>query len=617
MCGIVGILFETNEVQNFNILLSCLKELQNRGYDSMGISIIDSVHSKFLIDKKIGSEDELFAHQILNFKNFLGHTRWATHGPVTVENAHPHIDSIINKFSMVHNGIIENYLSIKEFLYTKSIYMKSETDSEILLNLIVYEYTLNQSDCTDEDKIKDAICSAIEKVEGTYGIVLQMLDHPDKLFCIRKGSPLLIGTDTHQTTLIISSEKQAFPSFIKKYIRLDSNELVICKFDNHHLTKEFLSYSKPFQLMEESKLLNYKYYTEKEIYDQVDLIKKVTKNGSRLINGIKLGGLDSIRLKLSLVKNIYFFGCGTSYHSSLVLQNLFLEYGKFDSVIAFDACDFEEMYLPRRVVEHSCAIFISQSGETRDLLKIHADVSETFVTLGIVNVVDSYLASVTDGGVYTNIGKEKGVASTKSFTAQIISGMLILLWFSKIQNVYGDSISQLSNSLLTIDNTLTTFIPSTFQYCIDTIIPQIHCYSKMFLLGRRKDFFIAKEGALKIKEISYKCAEAYSSAALKHGPFALLDTDYLVIFILSDDSEENVKKVMNNVQEVKSRGAKILLITTENVACDEFLTITIPNHTFGFIYSSIVLQIIAYLLSIQEGINPDFPRNLAKVVTVE
>jgi glucosamine--fructose-6-phosphate aminotransferase (isomerizing) len=617
MCGIVGILFETNEVQNFNILLSCLKELQNRGYDSMGISIIDSINSKFLIDKKIGTDGELFHYQILNYKNFLGHTRWATHGPVTVENAHPHIDSILDKFSMVHNGIIENYLSIKDFLASKSIYMKSDTDSEILLNLIVYEYTLDKTNLTDEDKIKNAICSAIQKVEGTYGIVIQMLDHPDKLFCIRKGSPLLIGTDANQTTLIISSEKQAFPSFITKYIRVDSNELVICKFNNHHLTKEFLSSSKPFQLMVESKLENYKYFTEKEIYDQVDLIRKVTKNGSRLINGIKLGGLDSIRSKLSLVKNIYLFGCGTSYHSCLILQNLFLEYGHFDSVISFDACDFEEMYLPRHNSEQSCGIFISQSGETRDLLKIHSSFAERFVTLGIINVVDSYLASVTDGGFYTNIGKEKGVASTKSFTAQIISGMLILLWFLKLQNTFSQHISLLSKSLLTMDNTLKSFIPSTFQYCMNYIIPQIQNYSKMFLLGRKKDFFIAKEGALKIKEISYKCAEAYSSAALKHGPFALLDKDYLVIFILSDDSDENVKKVMNNVQEVKSRGAKILIITTENVACDEFLTITIPNHTFGFIYSSIALQIIAYLLSIQAGINPDYPKNLAKVVTVE
>jgi len=619
MCGIVGILFETNEFQNFNILLSCLKELQNRGYDSMGISIIDSENSKFLIDKKIGCEGELFHHQMLNYKNFLGHTRWATHGGVTVENAHPHIDSILNKFSMVHNGIIENYLSIKEFLASKYIHMKSETDSEILLNLIVYEYSsLKNTNSIDEDKIKNAICNAIEKVEGTYGIVLQSLDHPDKLFCIRKGSPLLIGTDSHQTTLIISSEKQAFPSFINKYIRLDSNELVVCKFDNHHLTKEFLSSSKSFQSMEESKLEKYKHFTEKEIYDQIELIKKVTKNGSRLNNGIKLGGLDSIKSKLSLVKNIYLFGCGTSYHSSLVLQNLFLEYGNFDSVIAFDACDFEEMYLPKCDSSKTCGIFISQSGETRDLLKIHADFSEKYKSLGIVNVVDSYLASVTDGGVYTNIGKEKGVASTKSFTAQVISGLLILLWFLKLQNTNSDNILKLSKSLVTMDNTLKTFIPTTFQYCADQIIPQIENYSKMFLLGRKKDFFIAKEGALKIKEISYKCAEAYSSAALKHGPFALLDKDYLVIFILSDDSDENVKKVMNNVQEVKSRGAKILLITTENIACcDEFLTITIPNHSFGFIYSSIALQIIAYLLSIQAGINPDFPRNLAKVVTVE
>lgn len=625
MCGIVGILFAYNEVQNFNILMSCLKELQNRGYDSMGVSIIDEPNIKFLIDKKIGNDIDLFKDQVLPFKNFIGHTRWATHGGVTIENAHPHIDSILGKFSMIHNGIIENYLEIKKLVTSQNIRLKSETDSEIFLNLIVLEYKKLDKYTTlcDEERIKKAVLQAVQKVEGTYGIVIQNLDHPEALFCIRKGSPLLIGTDSKQSTLIITSEKQAFPSFISKYIRLQSDELVVCKFDNHVLTREFISFGHSFQVMEESSLQNFSFYTEKEIYDQKNLLQKVSKFGSRLKSThVKLGGFDTLKETLKSIKNVYFFGCGTSYHACLLLQHLFLEYTDFDIVLAFDASDFNSIYLPKILNKEHCGIFISQSGETRDLIKIHNDISQNFCTLGITNVIDSYLSTVTDAGLYTNIGKEKGVASTKSFTAQVVSGIFILLWFLQNKNKIA---LNLITPLLTIDSILETFISDTFIYCQERIVDKIYRFEKMFIMGRGKDYFIAKEGALKIKEIAYRCAEAYSTAALKHGPFALLTQDYLVIFILSDDSDENVKKVMNSVQEVHARGSSILLIATQKIK-DTYVSlyeethvffITIPNHTLGFLFSSIVLQILAYQLSIKSGINPDFPRNLAKVVTVE
>jgi len=616
MCGIVGILFAFDEIQNFNILMACLKELQNRGYDSMGVSIIDELQNKFLIDKKIGTDiSNLFEGQDLQFKNFLGHTRWGTHGGVSVKNAHPHIDSILEKFSMVHNGIIENYIKLEKNLENENVFMKSETDSEIFLNLIVWEYTKITENLDDVDRIKKAVLEAVQKVEGTFGIVIQHLDHADKLFCIRKGSPLLIGTDPHQKTLIICSEKQAFPSFITKCIRLESDELVVCQFNNSTLTKEFCS-AQPFFNIEESSLQNFSYWTEKEIHDQKRLVQMTTKFGSRLKkNDIKLGGLESVGDKLINTTNVYLFGCGTSYHSALILQNIFLEYGGFDLVLAFDASEFDLIYLPKHTGKE-CGIFISQSGETRDLLKIHKEFS--FQTLGIVNVVDSYLSNVTDAGLYTNIGKERGVASTKSFTGQIITGILILLWFLQNKNT-NTNFDKIREPLLSLDNLLETFIPKTFDYCKNIIVPRIAKYQKMFIMGRKKDFFIAKEGALKIKEIAYKCAEAYPTAALKHGPFALLDTDYLVIFVISDESEENVKKVMNNIQEVAARGSFILLITTEKVvnSIPNFCNIIIPNHFFGFLFASIVLQIIAYELSVYSGINPDFPRNLAKVVTVE
>jgi glucosamine--fructose-6-phosphate aminotransferase (isomerizing) len=498
--------------------------------------------------------------------------------------------------------------------------MKSETDTEIFLNIIVLEYIkLKDSNLIDdENRIKKAVLQAVQKVEGTFGIVLQNIHHPDKLFCIRKGSPLLIGTDKKQNTLIICSEKQAFPSFIDKYIRLESDELVVCKFNNHTLSREFCSGYSLLHL-EESLLHDFSYFTEKEIYDQKNLVQKVTKFGSRLKKDrVKLGGLDSSKEALINIDHIYFFGCGTSYHSSLLLQYLFLELGEFDTVLAFDASEFETIYLPK-TSNKQCGIFISQSGETRDLLKIHKEFSHNHFTLGITNVVDSFLSTVTDAGLYTNIGKEKGVASTKSFTAQIISGILILIWFLQLRRSNHPLLSKISISLFSMDPLLDTFIPAIFSYCQEHIVPKIYSFDKMFLMGRKKDYFIAKEGALKIKEISYRCAEAYSTASLKHGPFALLDPNYLVIFILSDDSDDNVKKVMNNVQEVHARGAMILLITTQKVAdsYQEIMSIIIPSHFFGFLFASIVLQIVAYQLSIQSGINPDFPRNLAKVVTVE
>jgi glucosamine--fructose-6-phosphate aminotransferase (isomerizing) len=279
----------------------------------------------------------------------------------------------------------------------------------------------------------------------------------------------------------------------------------------------------------------------------------------------------------------------------------------------------------------TCLIFMSQSGETRDLLKIYEEIlgdndgsSALPMMLGIINVVDSVLSSLTNAGAYTNVGKERGVASTKSFTAQILTGILVLFWFiqsSSACSPRSEIAARLGTSMHEIDNLMKTFIPETMRACNERILPAIRHFEKMFLLGRRVDFYIAKEGALKIKEIAYRWAEAYSSSALKHGPFALLDKHNLVVFVLSEDDPDNVKKVMNSIQEVKARGSTILLITNDEIATtnnqENLHYLSIPKHPFGYLFATVALQIIAYVLSVDAGINPDFPRNLAKVVTVE
>jgi len=622
MCGIVGFISRTPEC-HYEIISNCIKELQNRGYDSIGISIINN--DKFLIEKKIGGNffgsDSL---QSLSFKNCIGHTRWATHGCVSENNAHPHLDSQFGLFTIVHNGIIENYLEIKDILEQNNIILNSETDSEILLNYIVLKYKNCIFAQDDETRIKISILDALKNIEGTYGIVLQSLKHPDKLFSIRKGSPLLIGVDHNHTKLLILSEKQAFPSFIEKIIRLNTNELVVCKFNNTVLIKEFITGEKiNNDVQEPTKLEHFRFFTEKEIYDQLNLVKNVTKMYSRFNNDcIKLGGLDSMKHKLNNIKYLYIFGCGTSYHSALIIQYLFLKYLKFINVQVFDGSDFDPLFLPNKYNSLEVSgLFLSQSGETLDLLIAHSIFKKQYnesITLGITNVVDSHLSTITDAGVYTNMGKERGVASTKSFTSQVLTGILILLWFYELQ-FQKPKMKNMIDELKNLEDILQRYI-SFFDRDVKTIIlPFIKSHSKMFIMGRKIDFYIAKEGALKIKEISYLNAEAYSSGSLKHGPFALLDPSYLVIFILTENCPENIKKVLNNIQEILSRGTKILLITNEKIILQSplLLIYNIPLNLYSFLLASIVLQFIAYHLSIHQNINPDFPRNLAKVVTVE
>jgi len=466
-----------------------------------------------------------------------------------------------------------------------------------------------------------SILNALRDVEGTYGIVIQSLHHPDKLFCIRKGSPLLIGVNKEKSKLIIVSEKQAFPECIDKVIRIQSNELIVCKFSNDILIKEFVS-GETINRVSTCSLDSFHHFTEKEIFDQIHLLQNVSKCYSRIQKNyiISLGGLQSHQEALDKVQYVFLFGCGTSYHSCLILEYLFLEHSSFLQIFAFDASQFDCRYLPKHMDRKSIlGIFISQSGETMDLLLVHnqfIDFYKNPLTLGITNVVDSQLSFITDGGLYTNVGNEKGVASTKSFSAQILAGLLIMFWFHQLHHKVQPK-KFLIDELFRLEYKLKIAIPRIHDDVQRKILPFVNDFTNMFIMGKNIDFFIAKEGALKLKEIGYINAEAYASGALKHGPFALLDHQHLVIFILT--SSDYSKKVQNNILEILSRQTKVLLITNQMIEIESNLLYLYPidDGYFNFMIAMIVLQCLAYHIAVARGHNPDFPRNLAKVVTVE
>lgn len=631
MCGIVGILFREASPLNLGHMMHALREMQNRGYDSMGISVLEE--GRFHIEKAIGSEssdvlDEALSRLAFDPKNCIGHTRWATHGGVSIANAHPHLDGVLGKFTLAHNGIIENFLELRTRLREEGYESRSDTDTEVALNWMVLHYKKlceSEPDLDDELRVKRAILASVQDWEGTYGFVFQAMDHPDKLFCIRKGSPLLLGTDSKQRTLMIVSERQAFPRFISRYLWLNSNDLVVCRFHNEDLIREFHGSSQVSHPHEDVSLGSFRYFTEKEIFDQTDIVYRTTKRGSRLIlpDRVRLGGLDAQKQRLAACRSVLFFGCGTSHHACLILQHFFLTFLDFENVLVFDASDFHPIFLPRSAAMR-CGIFLSQSGETRDLIVAHrhfVDHNVHHVALGATNTVDSVLSTLTDAGLYTNAGREKGVASTKSFLAQIVCGLLILLWFHQtLQPENRDPRMDLCRSLRSLDRVIADWLPDLHREIPARLLPALRGYSKMFVMGRGIDYYVAMEGSLKIKEIAYRHAEAYSSGSLKHGPFALLDEDYLVIFILTEESEENVRKVMNSIQEILARKAKILLLITPGISppvSPDIHLLPIPSHPLGFLLAAIALQVFSFHLSIDSGINPDFPRNLAKVVTVE
>jgi len=648
MCGIIGILKNdtTTPKKLLNHIINGLTRLQNRGYDSCGIGLIADVpivykyastntdNSLDLLTEKLATLSE----KTINNKNHiaLGHNRWATHGPKTDENAHPHV-SYDNKFMVVHNGIIENYEQLKESLHkTKpSIIYKSQTDTEAIAHLLSYYYE------TQSTNIIECIKSTIDILRGTYGLVIVNCDTPTTMYCVRNGSPLLVGKT--EDLCIVTSEQSGFNNKVNTYITLENDDICTISLDNHLQSPSITtknSYKEKNISTELTPQLSphpYAHWTIKEIYEQPHAIQNSINMGGRIKSEseVKLGGLDEMcdLLKLKNIRHIILLGCGSSYNAALYGAHFFKLLCNFETVQVFDGAELSILDLPKTSNKAVAVgyILISQSGETKDLyrcielLKEYNQSQTThIVTIGVVNVVDSLIAREVNCGVYCNSGQEIGVASTKSFTSQVVCLSLIALWFAQQQNINEKLRTEVITSLQNLSNDYSTTlneISNSVKTIATMLLNKSNNISNMFILGKGTDQCIADESSLKIKEISYIHTEGYSASSLKHGPFALLDENFPVILL--NCQQEHRAKIKNCYEEIKSRGAPIIQIhnietpTSPTSPCLE-QTIKVPNNKY---YSSLLalipLQLLSYYLSVNKNLNPDKPKNLAKVVTVE
>jgi glucosamine--fructose-6-phosphate aminotransferase (isomerizing) len=612
MCGIIGFL---GNICGNKMIFEGIKILLNRGYDSVGVCGLKN--NNFLIDKyastiEKNSYDILLEHQHKYenlFSPLISHSRWATHGPKTDINAHPHVD-YSNRFAIVHNGIIENYSELKKELIDKyNVTFKSQTDTEIIVNLISVLYDQYNS-------IEVAMEHAFDKLEGTWGVLLMSTLTPNKLYCARHGSPLLIGMN--DDFYMVASEQSGFAQYVKNYICLNNKDIVtlenldgkvkmntLSNYVLRDVNKDF-SASTPFP---------YPHWTLKEIMEQPESINRALGLGSRIMDdyNVKLGGLDSKKDKLLNIQNIIFLGCGTSYHAGLVATYFFKELCDFNTVTIHDGAEFTYKDIPK--YGNSAAILVSQSGETNDLHRCIKICNQYDVlTIGVVNVVDSLIARETDCGVYLNAGKEFAVASTKAFTSQVVILALIAIWFAQHKNLNTSIRKDLISGLRRLNLDVTNSIE--FNKAKAKIIAEyLKTQNSMFILGKNICEPAAKEGSLKIKEIGYIHAEAYSSSALKHGPFAIIEPGLPIFMILPDD--DFYAKNTSASEEVKSRHAKVIGISDRNLNNNIFdMVFEIPkNYYFRQLLSVIPLQLVAYELACLKGNNPDMPKNLAKVCT--
>lgn len=619
MCGIIALISLTQNNIILTKLLNGLKQLQNRGYDSAGICTIDQSANFNLVKYASTNETDSIKklESILKDKQIcnigIAHTRWATHGAKTDQNSHPHL-SYDGKIAVVHNGIIENYLELKTMLQSKAIDFKSETDTEIISNLLAYEYS-------QSGDFVEAIKTSLTQLSGTWGLAILNLDQPNYLYCVRHGSPLLVSQTSDM--VLVSSEQSGFNGLVNNYFVLDSNDICIISIKDRKLD---INTSKKYDLRNASKINfdlspePFRHWTLKEINEQYESSLRAISLGGRLLNSnkVRLGGLENYKEILKRIDNLIFLGCGTSYFAALCGTHYFKDLCKFNTIQLYDGAEFTDKDIP--LIGNTALVLLSQSGETRDLircLKIGKD--QDLFTIGIVNVVDSLIARETNCGCYLNTGREVGVASTKSFTNQVILLSMLAVWFSQIHNTssnkrryYLDALRKLPYD---IKNTVSNSVKSEIYSTLKTNS------NSLFILGKGQGEAIAKEGSLKIKELSYIHAEGYSGSSLKHGPFSLLDED-LPVILIAPDNVHYIK--MNNVyQEVSSRKSPIVVITDKiendfGESEDFGNVILVPhNKIFSNLLCVIPLQLIAYNLSVNRGINPDQPKNLAKCVTVE
>ena len=585
MCGIVGYVGSRNSVP---LLIEGLKRLEYRGYDSAGVAVLNGHGLETRrAEGKIAKLEQVLAVTPAEGGLGIGHTRWATHGPPAERNAHPHLSND-GTIALVHNGIIENYAELKQGLKAQGYVFHSDTDTEVLTNLVQELYG---------GRLEDAVLAALERVEGTYGIAVVSTRDPGKIVAARKGSPLLVGLGDGEH--FIASDASAILAHTREVVYLNDGDLAVVRKDGYRVfDMKATTLDRPVAKIDwelaQIERGGYDHFMLKEIFEQPQTLENTMRGRVVLEDGMsKLGGINLSHDELLTIDQVIITACGTSWHSALIGEMLIEDLARIPVEVEY-ASEFR--YRNPIVTPNTLCIVISQSGETADTLAAMREAKRRGAkTLGLVNVVGSTIAREDDGGIYLHAGPEIGVASTKAFTSQVVALALLDL-------------------------------PAQVKQILDRA-PEIEALAERYkdaqnflYLGRGYNFPTALEGALKLKEISYIHAEGYPAAEMKHGPIALIDENMPVVFIAPHDAVFD--KVVSNIQEVKARRGRIICLTSREEHMLEGLVdheIRIPPtlDMLTPVLASVPLQLLAYYIAVKRGANVDQPRNLAKSVTVE
>ena len=605
MCGIVGYIGTNKAVP---VLLNGLKNLEYRGYDSAGIATLENSKISIFKDKgRVANLEDLLKGEEVNASIGIAHTRWATHGKPSKVNSHPHFDNS-KKISVVHNGIIENYSDIKKFLMDNGYKFISETDTEVIPNLINYYYKSND--------LLTAVSLTCKDLTGSFAIEVICEDHPDKIIVAKKDSPLVIGVGEDGN--YVASDIPAVLSYTKNFYLLEDNEMVelykdkltFYNFDLKEITKKIETISWDASAIEKK---GYDDFMLKEIHEQPVAIRETI--GSKFSKeNIEIDGIHFDKEFLSKINKIFIVACGTAMHAGMAVKSVFENLCQIPVEVEV-ASEFR--YRDPLVNDKTLALFISQSGETADTIQaLKLAKSKGGTTIAFSNVIGSSISREGDFAMYTHAGPEIAVASTKAYTSQVVLLTSLALYFAEILGTADKKlIEEIKQGLMELPNKIEETLK--LEERLKQIAKDIYTADDMFYIGRGIDYPVAMEGSLKIKEISYIHSEAYPGGELKHGSISLIVNGFPVVGIITD--EELASKSISNIQEVISRGAKTIIVTNQeiNKTFDYVLEIPKTNKYLSPVLAAIPLQLLAYYVSKEKGLDVDKPRNLAKSVTVE
>lgn len=613
MCGIVGYIGEKKACP---ILLTGLTALEYRGYDSAGIASIEDDKICVMKDKgRVTNLNNIRGINKLSGTVGIAHTRWATHGKPSKENAHPHMDNS-ETFAVVHNGIIENYTELRKFLTDNGYKFLSQTDTEVIPNLIHYHFSKDTND--DENKFLRSVQSATKDLKGSFAIEVLCNLYPDKMVVVRKDSPLVIGKGT--TGYHIASDIPALLEFTRDFYLLDDYEFALIeknsiKFYNSDLvehSKEIKNIEWDSSAAEKS---GYEDYMLKEIFEQPTAIRETIGSRLKLGEPCNFSDINITKEYLSTINKIFIIACGTAMHAGLTGKK-FIENLCNIPVEVDIASEFR--YRNPIIDEKTLCIFISQSGETADTIAaLKLSKSKGAKTLAVSNVIGSSITREADYTIYTHAGPEIAVASTKAYTSQVVLLGILAIYFAEIlESTDSETLENLKKDIFDLPKKIETSLKTSDE--VKKFAKKISKEKDVFFIGRGSDYNVALEGSLKLKEISYIHSEAYASGELKHGPIALIEKGITVISILTD--KNLLEKSISNIEEVITRGAKTFIVTNQNIENSNFdnvIKIEDTNPLLSPILSVIPLQLLAYYISKDKGLDVDKPRNLAKSVTVE